>query len=90
MFIGEGRDPFDTLVPFISRLPSPSDVFPAKIQNGGRTVVVERNGMLGFSLAEESLVNSDDEDIPILAAATICMRRDLHRNKGCCENILPP
>ena len=25
MFIGEGRVPFDTLVPFISRLPSPSD-----------------------------------------------------------------
>ena len=30
---------------FISRLPSPSDVFPAKIQNGA-TVVVERNARL--------------------------------------------
>ena len=42
MFIGEGRVPFDTVVPFIPRLPSPSDVFPAKIQNGGTTFVVEQ------------------------------------------------
>ena len=64
MFIGEGRVPFDTLVPFIPRLPSPSDVFPAKIQNGGTTVVVERNAsLLAISLEEESLVNSDDDDI---------------------------
>ena len=64
MFIGEGRVPFDTLIPFIPRLPSPSDVFPAKIQNGGTTVVVERNAsLLAISLEEESLVNSDDDDI---------------------------
>ena len=43
MVIDEGRVPFDTLVSFISRLPAPSDVFPAKIQNGGTTVIVERN-----------------------------------------------
>ena len=71
MFIGEGRVPFDTLIPFIPRLPSPSDVFPAKIQNGGTTVVVvERNAsLLAISLEEESLVYADDDDdITILAA----------------------
>ena len=41
MFIGEERVPFDTLVPFIPRLPSPSDVFPAKIQNGGTTFSIK-------------------------------------------------
>lgn len=48
MFIGEGRVPFDTVVPFIPRVPSPSDVFPAKIQNGGTTFVVERKAGLLF------------------------------------------
>jgi len=52
MIIGEGRVPFDTLVPFIPRVPSPSDVFPAKIQNGGTTVVVERNARLLFGRIE--------------------------------------
>ena len=52
MFIGEGRVPFDILVPFIPRLPSPSDVFPAKIQNGSITVVVERNARLLFGRRE--------------------------------------
>ena len=52
MIIGEGRVPFDTLVLFIPRLPSPSDVFPAKIQNGGTTVVVERNARLLFGRRE--------------------------------------
>ena len=47
------------------------------------------NEMLDFSLEEENLVNSDDDDIPILAAVATYMRRDLHRNKGFCENILP-
>ena len=47
------------------------------------------NEMLDFSLEEESLVNSDDDDITILAAVATYMRRDLHRNKGFCENILP-
>ena len=48
MFIGEERVPFDTLVPFIPRVPSPSDVFPAKIQNGGTTFSVKRNTRLLF------------------------------------------
>ena len=50
MLIGEGRVPFDTLVPFIPRPLSPSDVYPAKIQNGGTTVVVERNARLLFGI----------------------------------------
>ena len=52
MFIGEGRVPFGTLVAFIPRLPSPFDVFPAKIQNGGTIVVVERNTTLLFGRRE--------------------------------------
>ena len=52
MFIGEGRDLFDTVIPFIPRLPSPSDVFPAKIQNGGTTFVVERQARLLFKRRE--------------------------------------
>ena len=52
MFIGEGHVPFDTLVPFIPRLPSRSDVFPAKTQNGGTTVVVEQNARLLFGRRE--------------------------------------
>ena len=72
--------------PFHPRLPSPSDVFPAKIQNGGTTVIVER--MLDFSLADEGLFNSDDDDNPFLAAVATYMRRHLPRNKGFYENIL--
>ena len=87
MFIGEGRVPFDTLVPFIPRLPSPSDVFPAKYKMVAQLLLL--NEMLDFSLEEESLVNSDDDDITILAAVATYMRRDLHRNKGFYENILP-
>ena len=88
MFIGERRVPFDTLVPFIPRLPSPSDVFPAKYKMAAQLLL---NEMLDFSLEEESsLVNSDDDDdIPILAAVATYMRSDLHRNKGFYENILP-
>ena len=49
MFIGEGRVHYATLVPFIPRFLLPSHVFPAKIQNGGTTVVVvERNARLLF------------------------------------------
>ena len=48
MFIGERRVPFDTVVPFIPKLPSPSAVFPTKIQNGGTTFVVERKARLLF------------------------------------------
>ena len=47
------------------------------------------NEMLDFSLEEVNLVNSDDDDIPILAAVATYMRGDLHRNKGFYENILP-
>ena len=50
MLIGEGRVPFDTLVPFIPRPLSTSDVYPAKIQNGGTAVVVERNARLLFGI----------------------------------------
>ena len=72
--------------PIHPRLPSPSDVFAAKIQNGGTTVIVKR--MLDFSLEDEGLFNSDDDDIPILAAVATYMRRHLPRNKGFYENIL--
>ena len=47
------------------------------------------NEMVDFSLEEESLVNSDDDGIPILAAVATHMRCNLYRNKGFYENILP-
>ena len=72
--------------PIHPRLPSPSDVFPPKIQNGGTTVIVER--MLDLSLEDQGLFNSDDDDIPFLAADATYMRRHLPRNKGFYENIL--
>ena len=40
------------------------------------------NEKLDFSLEEESLVNSDDDFIPILSAVATYMRRDLHRKQG--------
>ena len=41
------------------------------------------NEIVELSLEEESLVNSkNDDDIPILAAVTTYMRRDLHQNQG--------
>ena len=46
------------------------------------------NEMLDFSLEEECLVNSDDANIPLLAAVATYMRRHLPRNKGFYENIL--
>ena len=46
------------------------------------------NEMLDFSLEEERLFNSDDDDIPFLAAVATYMRRHLSRNKGFYENIL--
>ena len=52
MIIGEGRTPFNTLVPLINRLPSPSDVIPAKIQNDAATVIVEGNARLLFERRE--------------------------------------
>ena len=44
--------------------------------------------MLDFSLEEECLFNSDDDDIPFLAAVATYMRRHLPRNKGFYQNIL--
>ena len=46
------------------------------------------NEMLDFSLEEECLVNSDDDDIPFLTAVATYMRRHLPRNKGFYESIL--
>ena len=88
MFIGEGRVPFDTLVPHSF----PGSLhhlmyFPPKYKMAAQLLLL--NEMLDFSLEEESLVNSDDDDITILAAVATYMRRDLHRNKGFYENILP-
>ena len=40
------------------------------------------NEMLDFSLEEECLIKSDDDDIPFLAGVATCMRRHLPRNKG--------
>ena len=64
MFIGEGRVPFDTLVPFIpiqGSLHHPM-YFTPKYKMA--TVIVERNAR--FLFEEENLDNSDDGDIPIL------------------------
>ena len=69
-----------------SQAPFTVRVFPAKIQNGGTTVIVER--MLDFSLEDEGLFNSDDDNIPFLAAIATYMRRHLPRNKGFYENTL--
>ena len=66
------------------RLPSPPDVFPPKYKMAAQLLLL--NEILDFSL-EESLVNSDDDDIPILATVATYMRCDLHRNKGFYENI---
>ena len=71
--------------PIHPRLPSRSDVFAAKIQNGGTTVIVER--MLDFSFEDEGLFNSDDDGIPFVAGVAAYMRRHLPRNKGFYENI---
>ena len=46
------------------------------------------NEMLDFSLEEECLADSDDDDIPFLAGVATCMRRHLPRNKGFYESIL--
>ena len=53
------------------------------LQNGGTTVIVER--MLDFSLEDEGLFNSDDDDIPFLAAVATYMRRHLPRNRVTAE-----
>ena len=44
--------------------------------------------MLDFSLEDEGLFNSDDDNNPFLAAVATYMRRHLPRNKGFYENTL--
>ena len=61
--------------------------FPPKYKMVEQLLVL--NEILDFSLEEESVVNSDDDDIPTLAAVATYMRRDLHRNKDFYENVLP-
>ena len=53
--------------------------FPPKYKMAAQLFL--SNEKLDFSLEEESLVNSDDGFIPILAAVAAYMRRDLHRNQ---------
>ena len=62
--------------------------FPPKYKMAAQLLLL--NEMLDFSLEEDSLINSDDDNIPILGLAAVAtyMRRDLHRNKGFYENIL--
>jgi len=52
--------------------------FPLKCKMAAQLFLL--NEMLHFSLEEENFVNSDDDDIPILAAVATYMRRDLHIN----------
>ena len=85
MLIGERRVPFDTLVPFILGCLHRPMYFPPKYKMAAQLLL--SNEMLDFSLEEECLVNSDDDDIPFLAAVATCMRRHLPRNKGFYENI---
>ena len=62
--------------------------FPPKYKMAAQLLLLKE--MLDFALKEESLVNSDDDDlIPILAAIATYTRRDLHRNQRFYENILP-
>ena len=61
--------------------------FPLKYKMAAQLLLL--NEMLDFSLEKESLVNSEGDFIPILAAVAIYMRRDLHRSKGLYKNILP-
>ena len=81
MFIREGRVPFDTLVPhsFPGSLHHEM-YFPPKYKMAAQLLlIVERNASL--FLWKKSLFDSDDDDIPILAAVATYMRRNLHRNK---------
>ena len=81
MLIGERRVPFDTLVLFI-----PGSLHHPKYKMAAQLLLL--NEMLYFSLEEECLFNSDDDDdIPFLAAFATYMRRHLPRNKGFYENI---
>ena len=60
--------------------------FPLKYKTAAQLLLL--NEMLDFSLEEERLFNSDDDDIPFLAAVATYMKRHLPRNKGFYENIL--
>ena len=86
MPIGERRVPFDTLVPFIPGSLHRPMYFPLKYKTAAQLLLL--NEMLDFSLEEERLFNSDDNDIPFLAAVATYMWRHLPRNKGFYENIL--
>ena len=86
MFIGERRVPFDTLVPFIPGSLHRPMYFPPKYKMAAQLLLL--NEMLDFSLEEECLVNSNDDDIPFLVAVATYMRHHLPRNKGFYENVL--
>ena len=47
------------------------------------------NEIVELSMEEESLINSDDDDIAIPASVATYMRLDLHQNQGLYANILP-
>ena len=85
MLIGERRVPFDTLVPFIPGSLHRSMYFPPKYKMAAQLLLL--NEMLDFSLGEECLVNSDDDDIPFLAAVATYMRRHLYFMKLFCLHI---
>ena len=59
--------------------------FPPKYKMAAQLLLL--NEMLDFSLEDESLINSDDDFIPILAAVATYMGRHLHRNQGFYESI---
>ena len=61
--------------------------FPPKYKMVAQLLLL--NEMLDFSLEEESLVNSDDDNIPILAAVSTYMWLDRQKSKGFYGNILP-
>ena len=66
MFIGERHAPFDTLIPFIPGSLHRLMYFPPKYKMVAQLLLL--NETLDFSLEEECLINSDDDDIPFLAA----------------------
>ena len=86
MVIGERRVPFDTFVPFIPGSLHCPMYFPPKYKMAAQLLLLSE--MLDFSLEEECLFNSDDDDIPFVAAVATYMRRPLPRNKGFYQNIL--
>ena len=62
--------------------------FPPKYGKIWAVLLLLLSEMLDLSLEEESLDNSDDAFIIILAVVAAYRRRDLHGNKGFYENIL--